>query len=57
MINKIGVLSKTKVNIVKTRYKIDHNNLVKILKFICKKVLIGKELFTLIKKAQIRDNL
>lgn len=57
MINKIGMLSKAKIDIAKMRYKIDHNNLVKMLKFIHEKVLIGKELFTLIKKAQIEDNL
>ena len=57
MISKGGELSETRVDVANTRYKKDDNNRVGTLKPICGKMIMGKELFTPIKKAQIGDKL
>lgn len=57
MINKGGKLLETKVDIVETMYKINNNNLIRVLKSIYRKIEIEKRLLTLIKKTPIEDNL
>lgn len=56
MINEGGKLSEIKFDVAEKRYKIDDNNLVKVLESICRRMIIERRLFTLIEKAQIRNN-
>lgn len=57
IINKHRQLSETMVNVNDTQYNIENNNLVRVLKPICREMIIEKELLSSIKKNQIRDNL
>lgn len=57
MISKYEKLLKTLIDINNIRYNIKNNNLIKILKFIYRKMIIKKKLISLIKKNQIKNNL
>ena len=57
MIREGGELSETKVDVINMRYKIDNNNLVKMLEPIYGEIVIKKKMLIPIEKAQIGDNL
>lgn len=56
MINKSRKLSKTRLDVANTGYKIDDKSPVGMLESIRKEIVMGKKLLTLIKKTQIGDN-
>lgn len=56
MIGEGGELLGTKIDIDNTRYEIDNNNLVEVLKPIYGEMVIEKRIFILIGKVQIGDN-
>ena len=56
MIRKGKELSKTKVDVANIEYKIDHNNLVRALEPLRKKMTMKKGMLIPIEKAQMGDN-
>ena len=57
IIRKDREMSKTIIDIIKTRYNVKDNNFIGMLQTIYKKMAIEKKLLDLIKETYIRNNL